>query len=80
MIIKKKGGKMMKTLFNRQMMKMRLQTGQLLSKLMEEEKGDTNFVAIIILIVIIIGIATIFRDKLTDAVNNVMGQLTDFIG
>ena len=70
----------MKTLFNRQMMKMRLQTGQLLSKLMEEEKGDTNFVAIIILIVIIIGIATIFRDKLTDAVNNVMGQLTDFIG
>ena len=58
---------------------MKLRAGRFLERLREEERGDTNFVSIIIIIVIVLGIAAIFRTQLTEAVNSVMGQLTDFI-
>lgn len=50
-----------------------------LEELMREE-GDTNFVSIILIMVIVIAIAIIFQEQLTSAVENVFGQLTDFIG
>ena len=46
----------------------------------KEEKGDTNFVSIIVLIVIILAIAGVFRTQLTAAVNQVFEQLMEFIG
>ncbi|MBP3476021.1 MAG: hypothetical protein J6K48_06850 [Lachnospiraceae bacterium] len=46
----------------------------------KEERGDTNFVAIIVIIVIIMAIAVIFQDKLTEAVNRVFDNLMNFIG
>ena len=61
-------------------MRVKLKTGCFLSRLAEEERGDTNFVAIIIIIVIVLGIAAIFQKQLTAAVNSVMGQLLDFVG
>ena len=36
--------------------------------------------SIILIMVIVIAIAVIFKDQLTAAVENVFGQLTDFIG
>lgn len=56
---------------------------QILMKRLEElmrEEGDTNFVSIILIMVIVIAIAIIFQEQLTNAVQNVFGQLTDFIG
>ena len=56
---------------------------QALSRKLEDllcEEGDTNFVSIILIMVIVIAIAVIFKDQLTAAVENVFGQLTDFIG
>ncbi|MCI9662596.1 MAG: hypothetical protein HFI46_01780 [Lachnospiraceae bacterium] len=56
---------------------------QALNRKLEEllcEEGDTNFVSIILIMVIVIAIAVIFKDQLTAAVENVFGQLTDFIG
>lgn len=47
---------------------------------LKEERGDTNFVAIIVIIVIILAIAGIFRTQLTEAVNKVFEQLKTFIG
>ena len=47
--------------------------------LVKDERGDTNFVAIIIIIVILLAIAAIFKDKLTAAVNAVFEKLTNFI-
>lgn len=44
------------------------------------ERGDTNFVSIILIMVIVIAIAGIFRTQLMSAVQAVFGQLTDFIG
>ncbi|MBD5450237.1 MAG: hypothetical protein HDR28_08825 [Lachnospiraceae bacterium] len=48
-------------------------------ELVRDERGDTNFVAIIVIIVIILLIAGIFRDKLKDAVVKVMDNLNNFI-
>ncbi len=61
----------------------KLQMRQALNRKLEEllcEEGDTNFVSIILIMVIVIAIAVIFKDQLTAAVENVFGQLTDFIG
>ena len=60
-----------------------MQMKQILMKRLEElmrEEGDTNFVSIILIMVIVIAIAIIFQEQLTNAVQNVFGQLTDFIG
>lgn len=61
----------------------KLQLNQILNEKLEEllkEDGDTNFVSIILIMVIVIAIAVIFQDQLTAAVENVFGQLTEFIG
>lgn len=59
-----------------------LQMKQILNEKLEEllrEEGDTNFVSIILIMVIVIAIAWIFKDNLTEAVDNVFGQLTEFM-
>ena len=53
---------------------------KLKEKFLYDEQGDSNMVAVIVLIVIILAVAAIFRESLTDAVNSVFEQLTDFIG
>lgn len=61
----------------------KLQAQRSLRGKMEEllsERGDTNFVSIILIMVIVIAIAGIFRTQLMSAVQAVFGQLTDFIG
>lgn len=57
----------------------RLAFAEKLNKFAKEERGDQTLVTIIILIVIIIGIAAIFRDQLTQAVTSTFEQLTEFI-
>lgn len=46
---------------------------------MNDEEGDSNLVAVIVLIVIILAVAAIFRESLMDAVNTVMDNFTEFI-
>lgn len=58
-------------------LKLRIQRG--IESLWREERGDTNFVAIIVIIVIILAIAAIFRDRLSKAVGLVFDNLTTFI-
>ncbi|MBD5453552.1 MAG: hypothetical protein HDR30_04375 [Lachnospiraceae bacterium] len=48
-------------------------------RLVQDERGDTNFVAIIIIIVILIAIAAIFHDALSSAIRKVFQSLEDFI-
>lgn len=45
-----------------------------------DEEGDSNMVSIIVLIVIILAVAAIFREQLIAAVQAVFGNLMDFIG
>lgn len=46
---------------------------------MNDEKGDSNMVAVIVLIAIIILVAGIFRESLMGAVRTVMDNFTEFI-
>lgn len=69
----------MKTFLQIKKMQMRQILNQKLKELLSEE-GDTNFVSIILIMVIVIAIAVIFQEQLTEAVEAVFEKLTDFIG
>lgn len=47
---------------------------------MSEERGASDIVAVIVLIVIILAVAAIFKDNLTKAVEKIMKNLTNFVG
>lgn len=49
------------------------------SNLIKNEDGDSNMVAVIVLIVIVLAVAAIFRQSLMDAVQTVMDNFTEFI-
>jgi hypothetical protein len=51
-----------------------------ITKFAEDEEGDSNMVAVIVLIVIIIAVAGVFRTSLMEAVTKIMEKLTEFIG
>ena len=53
---------------------------KVLEGLINDEEGDSNLVAVIVLIVIILAVAGIFRTQLLNAVNSVFEKLTEFIG
>lgn len=69
----------MRTFLQIKKMQMKQNLERRLEELLSEE-GDTNFVSIILIMVIVIAIAIIFQEQLTSAVQSVFGQLTDFIG
>ncbi len=69
----------MKTFLQIKKLQMRQILNQKLKELLSEE-GDTNFVSIILIMVIVIAIAVIFQEQLTEAVEAVFEKLTDFIG
>lgn len=47
--------------------------------LVKDERGDTNFVAIIIIIVILMAIAIIFKEQLSNVVKKVFANLSNFV-
>ena len=53
---------------------------KVLEGLINDEEGDSNLVAVIVLIVIILAVAGIFRTPFLGAVNSVFDKLTEFIG
>lgn len=53
--------------------------GEFNEKFIDSEEGDSNMVAVIVLIVIILAVAVIFQEQLLGAVNAVFGNLMDFI-
>lgn len=70
-------------------MKMKLLRGYfrakgLLEDFAKEERGEANIIAIILIIVVVIGLAAIFREGITEVVTNIMnaikGKSADFIG
>lgn len=69
----------MKTFLQIKKLQMRQILNQKLKELLSEE-GDTNFVSIILIMVIVIAIAVIFQEQLTQAVEAVFEKLTEFIG
>lgn len=58
----------------------RLACERALEDFVKEEKGDSNFVAIMLVIVILIAVAAVFRTQLLAAVNGVFEQLIEALG
>lgn len=58
----------------------KVRTQDFLKSLVTKENGDTNFVSIILIIVIVLAIAALFKDALIELANTVIQQLTDFVG
>ena len=57
----------------------RLACMKAVSKFQKEEKGASDMVAILVLIVIIIGVATVFQNKLKEAIEKAFNTLIDFV-
>lgn len=51
-----------------------------LERFMTDETGESNLVSIMVVIVIVIAVAGVFRTQLMAAVNKVFEKLTSFIG
>lgn len=68
----------MKNEFKTKMLLSQLRMKKMVNEFLNSERGDTNFVSIMLIIVIVIGIAGLFGDALTGVVGDVMEQLTDF--
>lgn len=51
----------------------------MMEEFLKDEEGDTNMVSMIVLIVIVIALATIFKNQLAKAIELVFEKLTDFI-
>lgn len=45
---------------------------------LKDEEGDSNMVAVVVLIIIVLGIAGIFKNQLGQWVEKVMGDLVNF--
>ena len=50
-----------------------------MEKFVKDEEGDSNMVAVIVLIVIVIAVGTVFKRELETAVTDVMQRCTDLI-
>lgn len=48
-------------------------------RLVHEEKGAADIVAILVVIVILLGVATIFREQLKTLVESVFGKATEWV-
>ncbi len=48
-------------------------------RLAHEEKGASDMIAILLIVVILIAVAAIFRTQLIGLVNQVFGKLTNFV-
>lgn len=59
--------------------RMRFRFMGMMEEFLKDEEGDTNMVSMIVLIVIVIALATIFKNQLAKAIELVFEKLTDFI-
>lgn len=48
-------------------------------KFLKNERGDSNMVAVIVLIVIVLAVAVIFKDTIVEAAQSMMDQFTEYI-
>lgn len=53
--------------------------GEFWDRLLHEEKGASDIVAIMVVIVIILAVAVIFKDQLTELVENVFDQANGWV-
>lgn len=53
--------------------------GRTVDRLAHEEKGASDMIAILLIVVILVAVAVIFKDQLIKLVNQVFEKLTNFV-
>lgn len=61
------------------LLKAKMKAGQYMSELIHEEKGASDFVAILVIIVILIAVAMVFRDGLEGLISTVFGKVSEWV-
>lgn len=51
-----------------------------INKLLKEERGEANIIAIILVIIVVIALVAIFRSQLTEIINGLFKQIKDSLG
>ncbi len=51
-----------------------------LNKLLKDESGEANIIAIILVLAIVIALAIVFRSKISELFNNIWGSIFDGVG
>ena len=49
--------------------------GEKVRNFFTDEEGDTNFISIIVILVIVLGVAVVFRENIARIVNNIWEQV-----
>ncbi|MGN0358760.1 MAG: Flp1 family type IVb pilin [Blautia sp.] len=62
------------------MILMQLKMAGLLEDIRSEERGASDIVAVIMLVVIVIAVAVLFNDTITQAAQQIMDRLKEFVG
>lgn len=57
-----------------------LTAGNNVKRFLNDEKGETNIIAIILIILVVIILAAIFKQQLTSIVNGLFDQVRDSLG
>ena len=61
------------------LMNAKRKAGEFWDRLLHEEKGASDIVAIMVVIVILLAVAVVFRENLIELVENVFGQANDWV-
>lgn len=59
--------------------KLYVSTRNWIKSFFEEERGETNIIAIILLILVVVGLVVIFRTQITGLINNLFGKVNDSV-
>ena len=47
---------------------------------LEEERGDSHIIAVILVLVVVVGLAVLFRQKISDIVTELWNKITSALG
>ena len=59
--------------------KLYVSTRNWIKSFFEEERGETNIIAIILLILVVVGLVVIFRTQITNLINSLFGKVNDSV-
>lgn len=56
-----------------------LKANRKVNDIISDERGEVNMIAIILIIIVVIGLVAVFRDKITEVINLLIDKIKDAI-
>ncbi len=64
---------------NELMIRAYLKANRKVNDIISDERGEVNMIAIILIIIVVIGLVAVFREKITDVINLLVDKIKDAI-